>query len=47
MMNEELSALVDGELEGAKFDAHMAILKNSEEARAAWLTRLQSLGQRS
>ncbi|MSQ50489.1 MAG: hypothetical protein EXR28_01240 [Betaproteobacteria bacterium] len=37
-MNEELSALVDGELDGDKFEAHMAILKNSEEARAAWDT---------
>ena len=38
MMNEELSALVDGELDGDKFDAHLATLKNSEEARAAWDT---------
>ena len=37
-MNQELSTLVDGELNGDKLAAQLVILKNSQEARAAWDT---------
>ncbi len=37
-MNEELSALVDGELHGGQFARHLAIVRDSGEARAAWDT---------
>jgi sigma-E factor negative regulatory protein RseA len=37
-MNDELSAMVDGELNNETFGSQMKILLNSEESRAAWDT---------
>lgn len=37
-MNEELSALVDGELDDRALAAQLAILRHDEDARAAWDT---------
>jgi sigma-E factor negative regulatory protein RseA len=37
-MNDDLSAMVDGELNDGKFGAQMKNLQNSEESRAAWDT---------